>query len=114
MAAGKGVQGIEAFTASLDAAAHQVASLLDAHRDAGHLLQSGAEHAAPRRTGALAAAHQTVVTAGKVEVVNAKPYARPVHARKPWLANTMHDLEQQLLDIYANAIADAVALVHGR
>lgn len=114
MAAGKGVQGIEALNASLDAAAHEVASLLDAHRDAGHLLQSGAESDAPRRTGALAADHHSIVVAGHVEVVNAKSYARPVHARRPWLANTLNQLHDQLLDIYSQAIAKAVGQVHGR
>lgn len=114
MAAGKGVQGIEAFNASLDAAAAEVAGLLDAHRDAGHLLADHAEHAAPRKTGYLAARHQTIVVAGRVEVVNATRYARAVHARRPWLASTLRDLKQQLLDIYSNAIAKAVGLIHGR
>lgn len=108
-AAGVGITGLDSLVDGLGAAAHELADLPDAHREAGQLLTARAQTAAPRRTGVLAASHGPTVTADQVTVTAAAPYAAYVHARNPWLTETLNATTDDLLTIYATAVSEVVA-----
>lgn len=112
-AAGMGVRGIDRLVESLDAAARELAGLVDADHEAGRLLADRAQANARRRTGTLASSHRLDVVAGKVEVVNSASYAPIVHAYDPWLARSLDQLRDQLVDIYADGVAGVVATIKG-
>ena len=102
------VTGVQSLEGAFDAAARELTGL--ASREAGELVARPAAEAAPYRTGKLAASHGVVVTAGRVAVVAAAPYAAFVHARNPWLART---LEAQTDAVVARYVEEVSAVVGG-
>lgn len=108
---GAGVRGYDVLVASLDAAARELAGL--APTEAGELVVTAAARNSPRRTGYLAAHHETIVTAGRVAVVNTADYAPIVNAHNPWLPRTLDEFTDQLVDLYAADVADVVAKING-
>lgn len=115
MAAGSGdIQGLDRLVETLKSAAHDLAGLDGAHRQAGQVLQATAEQRAPRQTGLLASRHETVVTAGHVAVTNTAAYAGYVHAQDPWLLNSFNALTGDLIDIYSTETAEIVSHITGR
>lgn len=113
-AAGVSLEGGARLGATLQDAAHDLADLDSTAGDrAGELLETAAGQAAPRRTGKLAGDHHHVVIAGQVTVTNAADYAPIVHARNPWLARTLDRHTEEVLNLYAAAVADAVAQIEG-
>lgn len=108
-AAGVGMKGLDSLVDGLDAAAHELADLPDAHREVGQLLTSRAQTASPRRTGVLAASHGATVQDDAVLVTATAPYAGFVHARNPWLADTLQTSTEELLTIYATTVSEVVA-----
>lgn len=112
-AAGVSLEGGTRLGATLHDAARDLADLADAGDDAGRLLEQAAEQAAPRDTGELAGDHHHVVVAGQLTVTNSAAYAARVHARNPWLAQTLDQRQTEVLNLYADAVANAVAQIKG-
>lgn len=108
-AAGVGITGLDSLVDGMDAAAHDLAGLPDAHREAGRVLTTRAQTNAPRRTGTLAASHGPTVTDDALVVTASAPYAGYVHAYNPWLADTLEAAQSDLLTIYATTVSEAVA-----
>lgn len=111
MAGGTDLQGVDGLRASLETAATKLAGL--APPEAGQLLLADATAASPRDTGVLAESHDLVVQAGSLTVVAAAPYAAIVHARDPWLADTLTADQERVLDIYTDEVADIVDHIKG-
>lgn len=112
-AAGMGVRGVDQLVDSLDAAARELAGLTRAHTEAGQLLADRAHRNVRRKTGHLDESHSVVVDAGEVKVVNTASYAPIVHAYDPWLARSLDQLHDQLIDVYADGVAGVVATITG-
>lgn len=108
-----GVRGVDQLVDRLDAAARELAGLTTAHAEAGRLLVADAHRTVPRRTGHLDESHAVIVEAGEVQVVNAATYAPIVHARDPWLARSLDELHDQLVEVYADGVAGVVATITG-
>lgn len=106
-----GVRGVDQLVSSLNAAARELTGL--APVEAGQLLEDRATANARRRTGHLADSHDLIVEAGEVTVVNTASYAPIVNAYDPWLARTLDELTDQLVDIYADGAAGVVATITG-
>jgi hypothetical protein len=113
VAAGMGVRGVDQLVGSLDAAARELAGLTRAHTEAGELIATRAHRNVRRATGHLDESHAVVVDAGNVEVVNTASYAPIVHAYDPWLARSLGELTDQLVDVYADGVAGVVATIKG-
>lgn len=109
MASGGSVQGQAELARSLDAAARELTQLADADDRAGELLANQTIAEAPHRSGYLAS---TIEHAGAVVRIGA-PYGVFVHARNPFAARAMEQLQDKAVGIYAEAIADVVARVKG-
>ena len=105
-------------------AGDDLASMKDAHAQAGEIVAREAESRAPKRSGALAStirpsrqAKRAQVVAGKAKV----PYAGPIHwgwpARgikaTPFLWEAGQATESQWLPQYLRAVQDAVDKVKG-
>ncbi len=106
---GISVQGESELRHSLDAAARELQSLDVADDQVGAILAGRVVAEAPKRTGHLA---QTVEHVGAVVRVGA-PYGAFVHARNPFAARALEQKEHDLTDLYAKAVAQAVAQVKG-
>lgn len=106
---GNDVRGADQLVGSLRAVARELAELTAADEAAGELLAGEVASSAPRVTGFLA---QSVThSGGRVEI--GAPYAGVVHAANPWAAQTTAAKEAAVVDIYEQAIVDAVASVKG-
>lgn len=110
---GSELQGADQLVRTLADAAEQLQNLDTAQQTAGRLLTETASSASPRRTGQLAEAHAYDVVDTRVIVTAATPYAERVHARKPWLADTLTAKVDEVTTIYADAVTDALATVKG-
>lgn len=108
-----GVRGVDQLVDSLNAAARELAGLTRANTEAGQLLIDRAHRNVRRKTGHLDESHGLVVDAGEVEVVNTASYAPIVNAYDPWLARSLDELTDQLVDIYADGVAGVVATIRG-
>lgn len=108
-----GVRGVDELVDSLDAAARELAGLTRAHTEAGQLLEDRAHRNVRRATGHLDQSHDLIVVAGEAEVVNTASYAPIVHAYDPWLARSLDELHDQLVDVYADGVAGVVATIRG-
>lgn len=108
-----GVSGVDRLVASLDAAARELAGLTGAHTEAGRLLSDRASRNARYATGELSESHDVVVAAGTMQVVNTAPHAPIVNAYDPWLARSLDELTDQLVDVYADGVAGVVATIRG-
>lgn len=108
-----GVRGVDRLVDSLDVAARELAGLTRAHPEAGELLADRAASEARRKTGNLADSHDVVIADGEVKVVNTASYAPIVHAYDPWMVRSLDQLTDQLVDIYADGVADVVATIRG-
>lgn len=108
------VEGLGQMLQTLDAAADAIQDLdLD---PVGGIVAGAARKAAPRRTGALAATVQAQVVGGIVHVTAGGPgvdYARPVHARNPWIARTITEQQTELLDTLTDSVNAELSKVHG-
>jgi hypothetical protein len=113
MAADASLRGADNLVRTLHDAARQLEDLTDAEKTAGQLLAQAGSKAAPRQSGRLAAAHGYTIVAAVLTVVAATPYAAIVHARKPWLTDTVVDHDDQVADIYLASVTDALATVKG-
>lgn len=111
--AGGGVEGVARLRATLDAAARALDDLNAADVHAGQLLAQAGASRAPRRSGTLAESHGFTITQTGFEVVAAAPYSAYVHAVNPWLVREFDAQAETIIDIYADAVADAVAHVKG-
>lgn len=111
--AGAQLQGAGRLVSTLQQAARALAGLEEAQRQAGELLTGAAQATSPRWTGQLASSHGYTVVDTTVEVVAATRYAAAVHALNPWLARTLTARLDQLVELYATGVADALAQVKG-
>lgn len=109
MAAGTSVRGEDELRHSLDAAARELRSLDAVDDQVGALLAGRVAAEAPRRTGYMAG---SVEHAGAVVRVGA-PYGVFVNARNPWAVRVLDQQLDDVTDLYAQAVAQAVALVKG-
>lgn len=110
-AAGMGVRGVDELVGALGAAARELAGLTVP--EAGQLLAAQGARTARRKTGHLSDSHKVVDAAGVVKVVNTADYAPIVHAYDPWLARSLDDLHDQIIDLYADGVASVVATIKG-
>lgn len=108
-----GVQGSDRLVESLHDAARELVGLVDSHDEAGRLLVARAHRNVRRATGHLDESHGVVVAAGEVRVVNTASYASIVNAYDPWLARSLDELHDQLVDVYADGVAGVVATIRG-
>lgn len=109
---GAETRGIDDLRASLDSAARALATDLPPVEVGQQLVSRGAA-AAPRETGTLANSHQLVITAGRLTVIAAAPHAAIVHAKQPWLDETLTAETDQIIDAAAEKVAVAVAQIQG-
>lgn len=111
--------GAERFSATTRAAIADLKDLSDAHRAAGDLIERRASAAAPRRTGDLASAFGTRVTAAGVEVVNTADHAKFVQFgtrhmdAQPFMPDA-GDVERDLTPIYVDAVDEAIQQIEGK
>lgn len=107
------LQGADQLVSTLRDAAQALQDLSAAEHEAGQLLAQAGSAAAPRETGNLAAKHGYDVVAAQVSVTAATPYASRVHARQPWLADTLTARADEVADVYLAGVEDALAQVRG-
>lgn len=107
------LQGADQLASTLREAADALQDLSAAEHEAGQLLAQAGSAAAPRETGNLAEKHGYDVVAAQVVVTAATPYAAIVHARKPWLSDTLAARADEIADMYLAGVEDALAQVRG-
>lgn len=113
MSNGATFEGVRRLQDTLDAAASDLESLAHANDQAGALLQAALIAEAPRLTGFLVTTIGTIVEAHGVTVVAGAPYSVAVNARDPFKARALDATTTQVIDIYTDAVADAVDQVQG-
>jgi len=110
---GAELRGADNLVRTLRSAAGALEDLTEAEHAAGQLLAAHGSARAPRRTGLLASRHGYTVVDTRLTVTAATPYAAVVHARFPWLTQTLAADEDQVTDLYLDGVDDALSLVKG-
>lgn len=109
--------GAERFTATTAAAIRDLQDLSPAHQDAAELLERQASTKAPRRSGQLAAAFGTRVTASSAELLNTAPHARFVQFGTRHMDATPFmptDVARDVTPIYVDAVDEAIKNIEGK
>lgn len=110
---GAQLEGTGRLIRSLEDAAADLAQLDEAAREAGELAAGKGAADAPRQTGYLSSTVDYELVDTGFALVAAAPYAAAVHARDPWLARTVTELEDRIVTTYADEVADVVAHIKG-
>lgn len=113
MPTGAQLRGADTLVRTLDDAAGRLEQLTDAEHAAGQLIAETGSRSAPRDTGRMAAAHGYTVVEATVTVAVATPYAVIVHARRPWLTDTVAAQTDRIADLYLEDVDDALDHVKG-
>lgn len=107
------VDGLDIFNRTTAAAAADLANLHDAHAEAGQLLVGRARPRTRRDTGALADGVDYEADAHETTLLDDVDYAVFVHAYDPWLAETLDDSQQAVVDVFIDEIEHVVSTIHG-
>jgi hypothetical protein len=114
------LDGATALRKSLDAAGEALGDLTGPNKVIAQRVLASAIPRVPVRTGRLVGSLQPHATATVATVTTAVPYAWPVHsgvpARNigphPFLTGALSDTEEAIVDVYLEAVDDALAGVH--
>lgn len=103
--------GVDKLRRTMAQAVDELDDLAELHQALGDLVVAAAAPLTPIRTGRLLAGTTAVGTAHETLVTNAVPYAAPVHARRPFMADAAADVEDAQLaeaDRYIQTILDTI------
>jgi hypothetical protein len=109
------VEGVDRLVDTLDDAARRLVELAPSPA-AGDLLVAAAIPVTPRDKGDLVkTVAATVVDQDHVLVAGGGvvDYAAIVHANRPWLADTIRDRTDQVIDTVDNQVTDIVTTIEG-
>lgn len=119
------VPGLRRLTRDLRQLGDDLGDLKDAAQRAGMIVVTAAASRAPRSTGRLAGSGRAARAAGRVSVMYGSasvPYAGPIHYGwpdrgidpQPFVTDAAQATESQWLDVYTEAIDNAVDEVAGK
>lgn len=114
MVSGAALQGGDRLVATLREAGQALADLGAAHVAAANKVQPRAVAEAPKRTGTLASSIGTVLDeATQFSVVATASYAAIVHAANPFMTRAAEASLDDVIAVYADAVADTVSHIQG-